>query len=148
MSASVRTIRSNAAPSVRREPSQNRPVAPDLRVVRGGKRESGTYREQWRNVVAWTRARSAPLLYVSVAVVLLSASLFGALVLRTQMVENSFAAAEVTSHINTLTQDVQEDQAKLDALEASLPQKAQDMGMVPQQGALSIDLNGYQPSAQ
>lgn len=41
---------------------------------------------------------------------------------------------------------MEDDQAKLDELEASLPSKAEEMGMVPQKGALTIDLNGYQPS--
>ena len=45
-----------------------------------------------------------------------------------------------------LTQDVEDDQTKLAELEASLPSKAEEMGMVPQKGALTIDLNGYQPS--
>lgn len=63
--------------------------------------------------------------------------------LRTQMIENSFSAAQTTSNISELTQDVQEDQAKLDALEATLPDKAQQMGMVPQEGTVSIDLQGY-----
>ena len=31
-------------------------------------------------------------------------------------------------------------------LKASLPERAQEMGMVPQEGSISIDLNGYQPS--
>ena len=34
-------------------------------------------------------------------------------------------------------------QTKLDALEADLPAKAQDMGMIPQQGAITVDLSAY-----
>ena len=63
-----------------------------------------------------------------------------------QMVQHSFEANQIESNITRLTQDVEDDQAKLDELEASLPSKAEEMGMVPQKGALTIDLNGYQPS--
>ena len=98
-------------------------------------------------VIEWTRTRSAPLMHVVIAIVFLMATLLGALVLRTQMVQNSFEAAEVKQHISTLTQDIEDDQAKLDELDASLPSKAEDMGMVPQKGALTIDLNGYQANA-
>ena len=63
--------------------------------------------------------------------------------LRTQMVQHSFEANQIESNITRLTQDVE---TKLDELEASLPSKAEEMGMVPQKGALTIDLNGYQPS--
>lgn len=57
---------------------------------------------------------------------------------------NSFEAAQIETNINRLTQDVEDDQAKLDQLVANLPDKASDMGMVPQQGSVSIDLSGYQ----
>ena len=67
--------------------------------------------------------------------------------LRTQMVQNSFEASQIEMHITQLTQDVEDDQAKLDELDASLPSKAEEMGMVPQKGALTIDLNGYQANA-
>lgn len=63
-----------------------------------------------------------------------------------QMVQHSFEANQIESNITRLTQDVEDDQTKLDELEASLPSKAEEMGMVPQKGALTIDLNGYQPS--
>ena len=75
---------------------------------------------------------------------LLVGTLFGALMLRTQMVQNSFEAAQIETNINRLTQDIEDDQAKLDQLVANLPDKASDMGMVPQQGSVSIDLSGYQ----
>ena len=58
-----------------------------------------------------------------------------------------FEASQIETHITQLTQDVEDDQAKLDELDASLPSKAEEMGMVPQKGALTIDLNGYQANA-
>ena len=95
-------------------------------------------------VIEWTRTRSAPLVHVAIAVIFLVGTLFGALMLRTQMVQNSFEAAQIETNINRLTQDVEDDQAKLGQLVANLPDKASDMGMVPQQGSVSIDLSGYQ----
>ena len=62
------------------------------------------------------------------------------------MVQNSFEANQIETNITRLSQDVEDDQAKLDELEASLPDKAEQMGMVPQKGALTIDLNGYKAS--
>jgi hypothetical protein len=64
------------------------------------------------------------------------------------MVQNSFEASQTEAHISVLTQDVEDDQAKLDQLVASLPDKANEMGMVPQQGSVSIDLNGYQQHSE
>ena len=87
-------------------------------------------------------------MHVVIAIVFLMATLLGALVLRTQMVQNSFKAAAVKQHISTLTQDVEDDQAKLDQLVASLPDKADEMGMVSQGGSVTIDLNGYQQSGE
>jgi septal ring factor EnvC (AmiA/AmiB activator) len=99
-------------------------------------------------VLEWARARSARTLHIVISVVFLASTLIGALMLRTQMVQNSFEASQLESSISSLTQDVQDDQAKLDQLQASLPQKASDMGMTPQHGSVSIDLNGYQEGGQ
>ena len=90
--------------------------------------------------------RGASLIHVTVAIVFLVATLLITLMLRTQMVQNSFESNTVQKNINMLTQDVQDDQAKLDELISSLPDKAQKMGMVPQQDSVTIDLNGYKPS--
>lgn len=87
-------------------------------------------------VIEWTRTRSAPLVHVAIAVIFPVGTLFGALMLRTQMVQNSFEAAQIETNINRLTQDIEDDQAKLDQLVANLPDKASDMGMVPQQGSV------------
>ena len=65
--------------------------------------------------------------------------------LRTQMVQDSFEATRIQREISNLNQDVQDDQNKLDQLQASLPDKAQQLGMQPQQGLNSIDLQGYKP---
>lgn len=102
--------------------------------------------DRFNRLIAWTRTRSTPLIHIVIAVAFLLATLLGALMLRTQMVQNSFEASKVQERINILSQDVQDDQAKLDALIASLPDKAQKMGMVPQQDSITIDLNGYEPS--
>lgn len=147
MAAPARIIRSNAAPAGREPDSEPRPTRPQLRVIQGNRDRKAGAVGGFRHFLVWTNARRTPLLYMGVAVAFLAASLVGSLALRTQMVQDSFESSNVQSHIATLTQDVQDYQAKLDDLQASLPQKAQQMGMVPQQGSVSIDLNGYRPSS-
>lgn len=83
------------------------------------------------------------LLRLGAAFVFLFASMLGSLMLRTQMQSDSFENLEVQRSIARLQQDIQDDQGKLDQLEASLPDKAQEMGMVAGTGSVSIDLNGY-----
>ncbi|WP_240539221.1 hypothetical protein [Bifidobacterium sp. SO1] len=149
MSSHGRTIRSgssrsNAVPAPSRPSTSAAPVRPELHVVSESASARGAVANGITRLVVWTRSRSTSLIHIVIAAVFLAATLVGALVLRTQMVENSFEAASVQANINTLTQDVEEDQAKLDALESSLPAKAEEMGMVLQQGSLSIDLSGYQ----
>ena len=142
----ARTIRSSAMPATRRPQPEARPAArPQLHVVTGGK---STVTDGFGRVLEWARARSARTLHIVISVVFLASTLIGALMLRTQMVQNSFEASQLESSISSLTQDVQDDQAKLDQLQASLPQKASDMGMTPQHGSVSIDLNGYQEGGQ
>ncbi len=134
--------RTRLQPRTDRTPSISPPPRPELRVVsnpRGNEQGNVVGR-----VIEWTRTRSAPLVHVAIAVIFLVGTLFGALMLRTQMVQNSFEAAQIETNINRLTQDIEDDQAKLDQLVANLPDKASDMGMVPQQGSVSIDLSGYQ----
>ena len=136
--ATARSIRSNAAPASNRPHTKHQSSSrPELRVV------SNPRGNEQGNVVGRV-TRSAPLVHVAIAVIFLVGTLFGALMLRTQMVQNSFEAAQIETNINRLTQDIEDDQAKLDQLVANLPDKASDMGMVPQQGSVSIDLSGYQ----
>ena len=134
--ATARSIRSNAAPASNRPHTKHQSSSrPELRVVsnpRGNEQGNVVGR-----VIEWTRTRSAPLVHVAIAVIFLVGTLFGALM-------NSFEAAQIETNINRLTQDIEDDQAKLDQLVANLPDKASDMGMVPQQGSVSIDLSGYQ----
>ena len=124
MASTLRTARSNAAPAApagRGSDGAARPAArPQLHVIDGSSQRNGS------------RSTGATLLIT--------------LMLRTQMVQNSFESNTVQNNINMLTQDVQDDQAKLDEPISSLPDKAQKMGMVPQQDSVTIDLNGYKPS--
>ena len=145
MAATARSIRSSASTQSRPQSRPQAPSRPELKVISGQRVQAeGNMIER---VIEWTRTRSAPLMHVVIAIVFLMATLLGALVLRTQMVQNSFEASQIETHITQLTQDVEDDQAKLDELDASLPSKAEEMGMVPQKGALTIDLNGYQANA-
>lgn len=143
--AAPRTIASNAAPAGRRRPTEGvGTTRPELHVVKGTQSESSGVRRGFEQLITWTRTRSTPLLHLVIAAVFLGVCLLGSLMLRTQMVQNSFEAAQIETNINRLTQDIEDDQAKLDQLVANLPDKASDMGMVPQQGSVSIDLSGYQ----
>ena len=146
--AAPRTIASNAAPAGRKRPTESiGTTRPELHVVKGAQSGSNGVRRGFEQLITWTRTRSTPLLHLVIAAVFLGVCLLGSLMLRTQMVQNSFEASQIESSITKLTQDVEDDQAKLDELDASLPSKAEGMGMVPQKGALTIDLSGYQANA-
>ncbi|MBW3091895.1 hypothetical protein KIH79_02785 [Bifidobacterium sp. 82T10] len=142
MASRGRTVRSNAVPESRRPRSAEPSTRPSLHVVEGGAKPAGQNGGLARLIV-WTRSRSTSLFHIAASAIFLAATLIGALLLRTQMVENSFEAAEVQANITTLTQDVEEEQAKLDELQTSLPQRAEKMGMTLQKGSLTIDLSGY-----
>ena len=147
MPATARTSRSTADRSSRRPDATARPASrPELRVVNGSRSDGQGLGEGLGRIMEWVRTRSAPTVHIVVAVVFLASTLLGALMLRTQMVENAFEVSALETSISRLSQDVQDDQAKLDRLEAALPQKASDLGMVPQSSSVTIDLNGYQPS--
>ena len=139
---SARSMRSNAIPAGRDNHLEAAPLRPQLRVVADRRRNAAEV-GGFRRVIRWTRARSAPMVHIVCAAAFLVISLFASLILTTQMVQNSFQASQLRASISKLSQDVDDDQAKLDDLQASLPQKAKDMGMVPQPGSISIDLNGY-----
>ncbi len=143
MASSIRTIRSNAVPAGRQKQPDAKPVRPELHVITGSRTGRAAMSRGFERVMAWTRTRKAPMINVMIAVVFLAACLMASLTLRTQMAQNSFDQAQVQQNISTLTQDVEDDQAKLDSLQAALPQQAQKMGMVAQQGSISIDLSGY-----
>ena len=141
------TISSNAATAGRRNKSEIAGTTrPELHVIKGNRTDESRVRRGFEQLLTWTRTRRTPLLHLVVAVVFLVVCLLGSLTLRTQMVQNSFEANQIETNITRLSQDVEDDQAKLDELEASLPDKAEQMGMVPQKGALTIDLNGYKAS--
>ncbi|KFF31279.1 hypothetical protein BBOMB_0620 [Bifidobacterium bombi DSM 19703] len=145
MAVRERMVRSSAVPQGRENEVQASSRRPELRVVKGGRTAEGEKQQGWNRFLEWTRGRTAMVVCSLVAVAFLVVSLFCSLLLRVQMEQDSFDQAQSSQHISALTQDVQDDQATLDALQSSLPQKAQEMGMVPQQGSVSIDLQGYQP---
>ncbi|NEG54378.1 hypothetical protein [Bifidobacterium platyrrhinorum] len=149
MASTARTVRSNAAAASRRPEPAARPASrPELRVVNGGRADKDGLAAGFGRVMEWVRTRSAPTVHIVIAVAFLASTLVGALMLRTQMVSNAFEVSSLETSISRLTQDVQDDQAKLDQLQASLPQKASDMGMVPQSSSVSIDLNGYRQTTE
>ena len=115
--------RTRLQPRTDRTPSISPPPDPELRVV------SNPRGNEQGNVVG-TGSSNGPEQEAhrwctwAIAVIFLVGTLFGALMLRTQMVQNSFEAAQIETNINRLTQDIEDDQAKLDQLVANLPDKA------------------------
>ncbi|WEV74966.1 hypothetical protein [Bifidobacterium sp. ESL0800] len=146
MSASTaRSIRSHVAPAGRDDDGHTAYARPRLQVVAGGKEKKESENTAFQ---IFSRIKTVSVVHVIISVLFLFAALLGSLALRTQMVQNSFEQAQVQANISKLNQDVEDDQAKLDSLQASLPDRAQKMGMVPQSGPLSIDLQGYQPTGK
>ena len=149
MAASARRIRSQASPAShpeRQQETRRAAARPELHVVKSEQADVASSQNRFRSFIEWTRSHTVPVIQVGIALAFLGATAVGSLTLRTQMAENSFESQQTEQQIEKLQQDIQTDQTKLDSLQASLPQKAQDMGMVPQQDAVTIDLNGYQPS--
>lgn len=111
-------------------------------------RHKYTVYERFQTVVEWSIKRTRPVISITFAILLLPIVLLISLFLRTNMAEISFAQTSVQSRIAVLRQDIESRQTKLDELEASLPIKAQKMGMIPQQGAIVIDLRDYAKKQQ
>ena len=106
-------------------------------------RKSSAVLERFRKVMTWSNTRKVPLVNCMNIVIFMVVTLLTSLLLRTQMAEISFDQTAVQMRISRLHQDVEARQAKLDTLESELPARAQRMGMVPQQGSISIDLSDY-----
>lgn len=112
-------------------------------VFSASDRRSYTVMNRLHKVIEWSNTRKAPLFNVIIVVLFLVITPTTSLLLRTKMAEISFEQAATQSSISRLRQDVEAAQTKLDTLEADLPAKAQTMGMVPQQGAITVDLSDY-----
>lgn len=94
MASTLRTARSNAAPVApagRGSDGAARPAArPQLHVIDGSSQRNGSRSTgSLARIIAWTQARGASLIHVTVAIVFLVATLLITLMLRTQMVQNS-----------------------------------------------------------
>lgn len=122
---------------------QNRVLKSIPLVFSASDRRSYTVMNHLHRVIEWSNTRKAPLFNLIIVVIFLFVTPTTSLLLRTKMAEISFEQAATQSSISRLRQDVEAAQTKLDALEADLPTKAQDMGMVPQQGAITVDLSDY-----
>lgn len=112
-------------------------------VFSASDRRSYTVMNRLHKVIEWSNTRKAPLFNVIIVVLFLVITPTTSLLLRTKMAEISFEQAATQSSISRLRQDVETAQTKLDTLEADFPAKAQTMGMVPQQGAITVDLSDY-----
>ena len=143
------STRSSANPAKSRPRTESAASArPELHVIQGRKKslDAQAVTDGFQRLLSWILNRRSPFITTVVAALFLMGTLLGTLALRTQMIENSFEATRLNRSIAMLTQDSQTYESELNRLEAQLPQKAQEMGMVPQSGSISIDLQGYQPS--
>ncbi|MFD0705166.1 hypothetical protein ACFQY8_05345 [Alloscardovia venturai] len=124
------------------QPSQRQYGHPQLNVRSREEQQynSGVFSHIW----SWANTRRAPYAYVIVSVAILIASVFGSLMLRTAMVENAYSISHTQRTVSQLTQDVQQDRAKLDALEADLPNRANQLGMQESSESMTIDLGSAQ----
>ena len=142
----LRSASSTSAPagrvkdsSTRKDYSRNSSTA----VFGAAKRQTSVVLNRLQKVMTWSNTRKVPLVNCMIIVIFMVVTLSSSLFLRTQMAEISFDQTAVQTRISRLHQDVEASQAKLDTLESELPARAQRMGMVPQQGSISIDLSDY-----
>lgn len=145
MAVPARKIRSHAVPISRPAGMEETGRRPHMHVVVNEHYNSQVVLRHMSHFVAWAKSRSAPLLYVVTAIVFLVCALVGSLFLRTMMAENSFQSMHLNNEISVLQQDVQNLRSQLDTAEAQLPLRAEQMGMVPENSSVTIDLQGYEP---
>ena len=96
MAVPMRSTRSNVSPAGRQsDPALKRP---HLHVVESGEhhaKETGHGAHVASTVIAWTRSRPRPWLHTTIAILFLVLCWIGTLMLRIQMVENSFESSQV-----------------------------------------------------
>ncbi|AEG44052.1 hypothetical protein [Isoptericola variabilis] len=110
-----------------RRTTTTRPRRAPLTALPGGAAERGRRLDVVR---APLQSASGVPFYVLCASIL-AAALLAALLLNTTMARGSYEMARLQKEVGQVAQDVQERQAELRAAQASLPQRAQQMGMVP-----------------
>ena len=69
-------------------------------------------------------------------------SFLGVLGMRVMLVENSFEVAQTQQKVTLLSQDVEQEQARLDKLQSSLPDRAQKLGMTTSNNSVTVDMSG------
>lgn len=117
---------------------------PALRVIGS---EADARKHRIASPVGWTRRLSKTMLRIGSAVIILVLSMSAALGLRTLMIEDSFTLSSTKQSISQLQQDVEADELQLEQLNADLPNKATQMGMVPGSGSVTLDMGqGVQTS--
>lgn len=139
---SAYTSRTASRTSTRSNPRTTINERPQLRVTsREDRRRQLGLMAQVRTV-ADNRRLSTFVLGSSVVLLIMSLGL--TLVLRTQMTENAYSITETQTTVSQLTQDVQQDRAKLNSLEAELPERATSMGMQQGSDSMTIDMGNAQ----
>lgn len=110
---------------------------PALRVIEG---EADASKHRIHSPIAWTHTLSKSMLLVGGAIVFLVLSMALSLFLRTLMIEDSFTLSQTQQSISQLQQDVEADELQLEQLNADLPNKATQLGMVPGSGSVTLDM--------
>ena len=80
---------------------------------------------------------------VFLAVTILLVSLAGVLMLNTNVVTGSYEVSSLQSQIRAINQDVQIKQEELRRTQATLPARANELGLQPAQGAQVINIARY-----
>lgn len=127
-------LRAPAVAPDRRAPA--RPRRAPLTALPGGAGDSGRRLDVVR---APLQSASGVPFYVLCASIL-AAALLAALLLNTTMARGSYEMARLQKEVGQVAQDVQERQAELRAAEASLDERARQMGMVPAENPTMISV--------
>jgi outer membrane murein-binding lipoprotein Lpp len=119
-----------------RSTTSARPRRAPLTALPGGAGERGRRLDVVR---APLQSASGIPFYVLCAAILAGA-LLAALLLNTTMARGSYEMARLQKEVGQVAQDVQDVEAQLRAAEASLPERARQMGMVPAENPTMISV--------
>lgn len=132
-----RTVRTSHPQTYSEAPSR-----PQLRVISHSASAADRGTSASRSQSRLRRYMNARIAQVALALTIIIFCAVGVLGLRVQLVENAFALSRMEQNISVLTQDVEQEQAQLEKLQASLPDKAQKLGMTTSDNSITVDMKG------
>lgn len=137
MAAQARRVRMEAR-TARSEASR-----PQLRVISHSNTEHARIRAAQPAAASWLQRHITARMAQWIAVATVAAiSFLGVLGMRVMLVENSFEAAQTQQKVTLLSQDVEQEQARLDKLQSSLPDRAQKLGMTTSNNSVTVNMSG------